>query len=214
MVNMLKLLADAEIKPEAERPPERYQKYAHNYMAGALLNGDGIEQDKEKAGRAFHKACELGHAPSIFTTAKALIDTDHIEEGLVYMEEAADKGYAPAVIYAYNVYRNWKDRGHPFTRAKVHDYLTRDNCQRNPTAMYCLGMMLEEESPVELPFASIISLYGAGASMGSRKCRERMEKLEDEALAFDDGLLRRFATHWKRRQPPTPEQVAAGGTTT
>jgi len=204
-INMIKLLTDVELKPEAERPPERFQKYAHNFMAGAMLSGGGIMQDTQKAGVAFLRACELGHAPSLFTTAKALLDTGHKENGLQFMESAAEKGYAPAVIYAYTLYRERDPATHPFTRDKLRDYLTRDSCHRNPTAMYCLGMLLEDDQPTkQLPFASIISLYGAGASMGSQKCKARMEQLEDEALAYGDGLLRRFAVHWKQRQLSAP----------
>jgi len=196
VLNMLALLALVETNAK-NAPPERIQKYAHNFLGGAMLNGDGIPQDKPKAGVAFHRACQLGHAPSMFTTARALIKTDHVVQGLKMMGEAAGKGYAPAAVFACKIVRANPDG--PFTKAMVRDWLSMETCQRNPAAMYCLGDVLEELLPIDLPFASIISLYGAGASMGSRRCTTRMERLEDEALAWGDTLLRRFVGHWRRR---------------
>ena len=205
-LNMLGLITKAKLNPEAV--PKTHLMYAHNFLAGALLNGDGLTADPARAFSAFHKAAELGHAPSIYTVGRnRIVLGKEVELGYDCIRHAADCGYAPAAVYAYRLYVDLGADKRPYTVVEVQKWLSGETCQANPTAIVCLGALLEETAPIELSFSSIISLFGAAASMGHKQGKARLEELESQALSYGDTLLRRFATHAKKR-------LAAEGTST
>ena len=146
--------------------------------------GDVVKQDYKKAFEYFYKVNEnLKDKQSKYELARCYYygyGTDQNREiAFKYFKELSDENYVKAYVFVGSCY--YGGYGVEKDKAKAYEYYSLANTH-NKTSIttYNLGLCYEHGYGVEANLKTAISLYKESLSLGGKKAKEKLEKLNIE----------------------------------
>ncbi|WAW09860.1 sel1 repeat family protein [Oxalobacter vibrioformis] len=137
-------------------------------MANMLLDGDGIEPDKDKAVKWVNQSVAQGYAPAMHVLSMMYMTGEGVakdeEEALKWMRKAADAGSDAAQFNQGLYFQNLSGDRASYMRARF--WYTKSAEQGNPAAQVNLGRMYEQGMGVPADMGLAAKWYLAAARQG------------------------------------------------
>ena len=184
---------------EEEDEGERNEGEQWFQLGNKYYNGDGVEEDDEKAVRCYEKAAELGNAAAQFKLGTyyevGLVVRQDYEEAVKWYKKAAEQGEAVAQIYLGDCYED--GRGVPQNYKEAVKWYRKAAEQGEVAAQNNLGLCYENGCGVPQNYKEAVKWYRKAAEQGYAIA----QNLLGNCYYDGQGVLQdcREAVKWYRR---------------
>ena len=168
---------------EEEDEGERNEGEQWFQLGNKYYNGDGVEEDDEKAVRCYEKAAELGNAAAQFKLGTyyevGLVVRQDYEEAVKWYKKAAEQGEAVAQIYLGDCYEN--GRGAPQNYKEAVKWYREAAKQGNAIAQKALGECYYYGQGVHQDYKEAVKWYRKAAEQGEAAAQNNL------GLCYENG---------------------------
>ncbi len=193
---------------EEEDEGERNEGEQWFQLGNKYYNGDGVEEDDEKAVRCYEKAAELGNAAAQFKLGTyyevGLVVRQDYEEAVKWYKKAAEQGEAVAQIYLGDCYED--GRGVPQNSEEAVKWYRKAAEQGEAAAQNNLGFCYEDGRGVPQNSEEAVKWYRKAAEQGNVTAQRNLGDCYENGRGVPQNY--REAVKWYKKAAEQGEAVA------